>query len=86
VICGIIRGGRYVNLHSLQLTQNSKSDKKNGARNFDSATTFYDHEKNLIQHTGANVHLITCTVGVLAFGSDAQLLHYCTGLFMRGYF
>jgi hypothetical protein len=37
-------------IHSLQLTNNSKSDKKNGARNFDSATLFYAHGKNQIQH------------------------------------
>jgi hypothetical protein len=41
---------------------------------FDSAAVFYDHGKNLIQHESANVYLITRPVGVLAFGSDAQLL------------
>jgi hypothetical protein len=30
-------------------------------------------EKNQIQHAWANVYFITCVVGVLAFGSDAQL-------------
>jgi hypothetical protein len=56
VICGIIRGSQTAGesddliTNSVQLTQNSKSDKKNGARNFDSATVFYDHGKNQIQH------------------------------------
>jgi hypothetical protein len=42
---------------------NSKFNKwqKNAARNFDSATIFYDHGKNHIQHAWANVHLITST-------------------------
>jgi hypothetical protein len=44
------RRNDVIPIHSLQLTNNSKSDKKNGARNFDSATLFYDHEKNQIQH------------------------------------
>jgi hypothetical protein len=59
VICGIIRGRQQWS--------------KNGARNFDSVTVFYDHGKNQIQHAWANVHLITCPVGTLAYGSDAQL-------------
>jgi hypothetical protein len=45
VICGVIScesDDLITNL--LQLTQNSKSDKKNGARNFDSATVFYEHQ------------------------------------------
>jgi hemin uptake protein HemP len=44
---------------------NSKFKKwqKNAARNFNSATLFYGHGKNQIQHVWANLHLIIGKVG-----------------------
>jgi hypothetical protein len=68
VICGVIScesDDLITNL--LQLTQNSKSDKKNGARNFDSATVFYDHgstsQNGLRPHSGPRTSICALLCG-----------------------